>query len=110
MSNKERIIQILKEASAGFTYNEIITHYRKEFNEELLSGYEYLRKLRKDNIIESYNSAKTKGKVLTYRLIASEQKKEDDNLEFVKGLFEKDALKVYSDKVSKDDIERLKVL
>ena len=48
--------------------------------------------------------------MLTYRLIASEQKKEDDNLEFVKGLFEKDALKVYSDKVSKDDIERLKVL
>jgi len=83
MTIKERIIEVLKHFEVGLTYNNLLEQYKVEYGEELIWGYEHIKRLREKNIIESYKSQNTKGKALTYRLIATEEsdsEKTTDNL------------------------------
>lgn len=107
IGKKEQILKLIKE-NDGLTYKTLETKYNNEFGANTFkkkSGYSLLKRLRKEGLITNDNTRNT-----LYRATAKAFSDKPDDLEFVKSLFEKDALKVYPNKVSKDDIERLKVL
>lgn len=51
------------------------------YAEELLWGYEHIKRLRNKNIVESFKAQNTKGKALTYRLTTKTSRKEPKGLE-----------------------------
>ena len=80
MTIKERIIEVLKHFEVGLTYNNLLEQYKGDYHEDLKWGYEHIKQLRNKNIIESYKSQNTKGKALTYRLIATEEPDHSDTI------------------------------
>lgn len=107
MGKKERILDLIKE-NDGLTYITLIRKYNEKFEPDTLkekSGYSYLKRLKKLRLIEN-----DKRKNTLYKPTPKALSDKPDDLEFVKSLFEREALKVYPKKVSKNDIERLKVL
>jgi len=76
MGITERIIEVLKDFEVGLTYKNLLEQYKKNYHEELLWGYEHIKRLRNKNIVESFKAQNTKGKALTYRLIATKELKD----------------------------------
>ena len=121
MGKKERILELIKEFD-GLTYKRIIELYNERYEPSTITketGYIFLQRLKGDDknpeLIRAESKDNVKGKCFIYKPTSLALDQESfsnkiDDLEFLKSLFEREALKVYPKKVSKDDIERLKVL
>lgn len=103
MGIKEKILKLIIE-SDGLSFDGILKKYKKEYNTELIesSAYKFLQRLRDDKMIITENHY--------YKPTAKGKDYQINDEEFLKRLLEKGAMKVYRDKVSQDDIERLKVM
>ena len=108
-TNKNRIITILRRFESGLTYKDLLKQYKTDFNIELVNGYVYLKRLKKDGLIENYKTPNSIGKILTYKLIPKNNNTtENGTVERLKGENErlKKYLKFY-DGMFKDNIDYL---
>ncbi|MHA1988822.1 MAG: winged helix-turn-helix domain-containing protein [Promethearchaeota archaeon] len=107
IGKKEKILELIKE-NDGLTYNKIIDKYNEKYNPDTvkrLSGYVYLRRLKKDGLIEN-----DKGINVLYKPTSKALTDNPDDFEYLKELFERGAVKLYKSKLNQDDITRLETI
>jgi len=113
MGIKEKILGLIVE-NDGLSYENISKKYKEKYNSELNrnSIYKFLQRLKDDKMIiaESLKEKETKNKQYIYNATIKGKNYEINDLEFLKGLFEREAIWIIDEKLTKDDFERLDVI
>lgn len=112
MGKKEQILELIKE-NDGLTYTTLIRKYNEKYdinpdNPDTLkekSGYSYLKRLKKDGLIEN-----DKGTNVLYKPTSKAFSDKPNDLEYLKSLFEKEKVEIIGSKLTKDDFERLELI
>ena len=110
---KEKILKLIVE-NDGLSYNNIATKYKDEYNTELnkKTGYKFLQRLKNEKMIisESQTEKDTKTKQYIYKATAKGKSHQPDDFEYLKSLFEEGKVRIYGNKLSSDDTERLEMI
>jgi len=100
---KEKILELLVE-NDGLSFIGILDKYKEKYDVNLneSSGYKFLQRLRDNNMIITENHY--------YKPTAKGKNYQTDDLEFLKNLFEREAVEIRGSKLTKEDFERLDVI
>ena len=113
MGIKEKILELIVK-NDGLTYDTLNKKYKEKYNSELNknSVYKFLQRLKNDKMIisESQTEKDTKSKQYIYKATAKGKNYKINDLEFLKELFEREAIEIKGNKLTKDDFERLDVI
>ena len=111
MGVKEKILKLIVE-NDGLSYANVSKKYKEQYNTELnkKSGYKFLQRLKNDKMIISESQKGTKIKHYIYKATVKGKSYQPNDLEYLKSLFEEGKVKIYGNKLSSDDTERLELI
>ncbi|MFX0086994.1 MAG: hypothetical protein ACFFAU_15155 [Candidatus Hodarchaeota archaeon] len=109
MTVMEVIIELLSKTKAGLKYKEIEQKFREEYGRKIDGKdiYVYLGRLKEKGIVK--NVVLNRNKLCTL-ILENLRKDSSEDLRFLISLFERGAVKVYRNKLSKSEFNKLEAL